>query len=34
MAPKFTELDTDGDGYISEEELNVFGSSAVGGSPS
>lgn len=29
--PRFQELDTDNDGIISEEELNVYGSTAAGG---
>ena len=29
MSPRYEELDTDGDGYISEDELNVFGTTAA-----
>lgn len=29
--PRFQELDTDNNGIISEEELNVYGSTAAGG---
>lgn len=30
QSPRFEDLDTDGDGLISAEELNVYGSTAAG----
>ncbi|WP_148864934.1 EF-hand domain-containing protein [Marinobacter fonticola] len=34
QSPRFEQVDTDGNGVISEEELNMYGSTAAGGSAS